>query len=160
MAEATSSRGGSDRFLIAIAAGAVALIVFGIAVVLLVGRVAPPLADPTSPVGVVQTYVEALRSGDQEKARSLLSQSARQQLDRSRDTFPRYYESYPDRRVLIQPVSQSADRAEVKVTISTFSARSEPFSTSTYHREVQVFLVKEPDGWRINQPVEPYPFLY
>ena len=58
------------------------------------------------------------------------------------------------------PGEVTGDRASVKVTISTFTARSEPFSTSTYHQEVEVRLVRENGQWRIATPVEPFPFLY
>jgi hypothetical protein len=151
-----------DRFLLGIVVGALALIVVGIAVVLALGRgPAPPRPDPASPVGVVQSYVEALRDGDFERARGYLSQSARAELDRMRDSFPRFVDSSGvQRRYLIEPVELEAERATVRVTISTSSARTEPFSSSTYHREVEVRLVREGDQWRIAQPFEPYPFLY
>src|SRR5438132_5897598 len=94
MSDSPSSAPPPDRFLLAIVLGALALIAAGIAVVLVLGRgPAPPPPDPNSPVGVVQAYVEALRDGDVERARSYLSQSARAELDRSRDAFPRYYQS-------------------------------------------------------------------
>ena len=151
-----------DRFLIGIVVGALALIAAGIAVVLVLGRgPAPPPPDPNSPVGVVQAYVEALRDGDVERARSYLSQSARAELDRSRDAFPRYYQSDSvQQRILIELVEIEGDHARVRVTISSFSARTEPFSSSAYHREVDVRLVREGGQWRIAQPVEPFPFLY
>jgi hypothetical protein len=150
-----------DRFLLAIVLGALALIVAGLAVVLALGRgpVAPP-PDPASPVGVVQSYVEALRAGDVDRARAYLSQSARAELDRQRDAFPRLYQPAGlEERVLMEPVEADADHAVVKVTISTFSARTDPFSSSTYHREVEVRLVREAGQWRIAQPAEPYPFF-
>jgi hypothetical protein len=151
-----------DRFLIGIVLGAVALIAVAVGVVLTIGR-APPAApaDPASPIGVVQAYVEAVRSGDADRARSLLSQSARDSLDRTRDPFPRYFDrSGNESRVMIEPVDVQADKAQVKVTISTFSARSEPFSTGTNHREVDVRLVREGGQWRIAQPAEPFAFAY
>ena len=156
-----------DRFLFAIVLGALALIALGIAAVLVTARApAPPPPDPTSPVGVVTAYIGTLRAGDAERARSFLSQSAREALDRTRDQFPRYVDSpTSDRRVLIEPVEITApadgpERAIVKVTISTFSARSEPFSANTYHHEVEVRLVKENGQWRIAQPIDPYQLLY
>jgi hypothetical protein len=147
-----------DRFLLGIVVGAVALIVLGIGVVLaLGGRPTPPPPDPASPVGVVHAYVEALRAGDVERARALLSQAARAELDRDRVPFSRCYEpGGVERRILIEPVEMEAERASVRVTISTFAARTEPFSSSTYHREVEVRLVREGGQWRIAQPVEPF----
>ena len=151
-----------DRFLLAIVLGALALIVAAVAIVLVLGRApAPPPPDPASPAGVVQAYVEALRAGDFDRARGYLSQSARAELDRSRDAFPRYYQSDSvQRRILIELVEIEGDRARGRVTISSFSARTEPFSSSAYHREVEVRLVREGGQWRIAQPVEPFPFLY
>jgi hypothetical protein len=150
-----------DRFLLAIVFGALALIAAGVAVVLVLGRAPPPPPpDPASPVGVVQAYVEALQAGEVDRARSYLSQSARAELDRERAAFGHYYQpGGVERRVLIEPVEVDAERARVKVTISTFSARTEPFSASTYHREVDVRLVREGGQWRVAQPVEPYAFL-
>jgi len=152
---------GPDRFLMGIVLGAVALIAVGIAAVLLAGRQQPSATvDPSSPVGVVQAYVEAVRAGDTERARGYLSQSARDQVDRPGFPKPVLPPSPPDRRVLIEAGEVGADRATVRVTISTFTARSEPFSTGTYHQEVEVRLVRDNGQWRISTPVEPFPFLY
>ena len=62
---------GQDRFLLAIVAGTILLVVAAIVVVFLFGRArtAPP-ADPNSPAGVAQTYIEAVRAGDMTRARS------------------------------------------------------------------------------------------
>lgn len=150
-----------DRFLVGIVLGAVLLIALGIAAVLLAGRApAPPPADPASPVGVVQAYVEAVRAGETERSRTYLSQSAREQIDKQ--NFPRPYHpgTVPERRIVIEPVEVGAERARVKVTVSSATARSEPFSTSTYHNEVDVRLVREDGQWRISTPIEPFPFLY
>jgi hypothetical protein len=79
-----------------------------------------------------------------------------------KQNFPRPYRpaTLPERRILIEPVEVGADHARVKVTVSSFSARSEPFSTGTYHNEVDVRLVRENGQWRISTPTEPFPFLY
>jgi hypothetical protein len=150
-----------DRFLLAIVLGALALIAAAVAIVLVLGRApAPPPPDPASPAGVVQAYVEALRAGDFDRARGYLSQSARAEIDRNREPFPRYYQpGGVERRVLIETVEVAEDHALVKVTISAFAARTEPFSSSTYHQEVTVRLVREGGQWRIAQPIEPFPFL-
>ncbi len=164
MSEQAVPTPGADRFLIGIVAAAVLLIGVGIAAVLLVGRLpSSPPVDPSSPVGVVQAYVQALRAGDLERAYGYLSRSAQKSvpLDTYRQRFPHYYEpAATDQRLLIEPVTVGSDAAEVKVTISRFSARSDPFSASSSHRNVTVRLVKEDGVWRVNQPLEPYPLLY
>ena len=160
MSEHVAVSPGPARFLLPFVAGAVALVIGGFAIVLTAGRAAAPApADPASPVGVVQAYASAIQAGDAERAYGYLSQSAQ----RTRP-FERYRSSFSNsgrssdtqRRLLIEPVSEGPDRAEVKVTISTFAVHGGPLSSSTYHRDVTVRLVKEADVWRIDQPLEPY----
>jgi hypothetical protein len=158
MAEQQTAATGSDRFLIGIVAGAILLIVVSVVVVLVIGRPRPAApADPEGPAGVVQAYVEALRAGDVDRARTYLSRQARaasQARERSS-----YAPAVDDNvRIVVETVSADADTAEVKVTISRFYARSDPFSASTSHRDVTVRLVREDGAWRINQPLEPYVF--
>jgi len=164
MASRASGGLGTDRFLLGIVAGSVALVAIGIAAVFLVGRPRTTgTFDPASPAGIVQAYVEAFRAGDSERAYGLLSRSAQtsERRDQYRDRFPRYNESSDSgRRLVIEPVSEGADTAEVKVTISRFAARSDPFSAGTSHRDVTARLVREDGAWRISQPTEPYVFSY
>lgn len=151
-----------DRFLIGIVAGAVILIVAGIAAVGLAsrtGRVA--VADPASPVGVVQAYVEALRAGDPDRADEFLTRAAREaQARRSRDLpISHPSPSNVERRILIEPLRAGPDAAEVKVTISTFRADADPFSSGAYHSDVTVRLIREDGVWRITRPIETYEIL-
>ena len=61
-------------------------------------------------------------------------------------------------RIVVEPVTQTETTADVKVTISRFYARSDPFSSSTYHNDTTVRLIREDGAWRISQPIEPYRF--
>lgn len=164
MAEPTPPLSGPDRFLLGIVAGALGLIVLALAAAALAARApAPAPPDLASPAGVVQAYVEALRADDVEGAYALLSAGARASvpLDEFRRRLYRpYAQDTSADRVLITPITVAADRAEVQVTISRFTARAAPFSTSTYHRDVTVRLVRENGAWRISQPIEPYAFLF
>jgi hypothetical protein len=158
MAEQQTATTGPDRFLIGIVGGAILLIVVSIVVVLVVGRPRPtPPADPNGPSGVVQAYVEALRAGDIDKARVYLTRQARaasQNRDRSS-----YSPAVNDNvRIVVETVSTEGDSAEVKVTISQFYARSDPFSASTSHRDLTVRLMREDGEWRMTQFIEPYSF--
>jgi len=151
-----------DRFLIGIVAGAILLMIVGIATVFLASRIPPPpTPDANSPAGVVQAYIEALRSGNADRAYSFLSRSAQASLpaDQYRERFPRFAPPSEATRLLIEPVKVGPDIAEVKVTISRFSAGGAPFSAETFHQEVTVRLVTEDGAWRINQPVEPFRFM-
>jgi hypothetical protein len=162
MADSAPAARGSDRFLVGIVVGAVALAALSIAAVLVVGRTpAPRAADPDAPVGVVQRYVEAVRTGDVDAAYRELSRSAQAglSLDEMRRRFQRQGGSNGEQRILIEPVSVDGDRAEVKATVSRFTARADPFSVGTSHQDVTVRLVREDGAWRINQPVGPYPFV-
>jgi hypothetical protein len=164
MAENPLAARGTDRFLLGIVVGAVLLILLGVVVVLVVGRApAASQADPASPAGVVQAYVEALRTGDVDLAYGYLSRSAQGavSLDEYRRRFHRpFVPSTSGQRVLIEPATIAGDRAEVQVTLSRFSARADPFSANTYHQDTTINLVKEDGAWRISQPIGPYPFVY
>jgi hypothetical protein len=164
MAESAAAARGTDRFLLGIVAGAVLLMALGVVAVFVAGRTpAAPPADPATPVGVVQSYVEALRTSDADRAYTYLSRSAQAavSLDEYRRQLHRpFVPPTAEQRVLVEPLTQGADRAEVKVTISRFTARVEPFSANTYHRDTTVHLIHEDGAWRINQPTGPYPFLY
>jgi hypothetical protein len=163
MSERAAAVTGTDRFLIGIVAGAVLLVLAGVAAVFLAGRApATPTADPDSPAGVVQAYVEAVRAASPDRAYALLSREAQAatSLDQYRRQLLRpYAPEDSDVRLLIEPATVGADTAEVKVTISRFAPRPEPFSAGTYHRTVTVQLAKEDGVWRIKQPTAPFAFL-
>jgi hypothetical protein len=152
--------GGQDRFLLAIVAGTVLLVVVSIVVVMLFGRARPaPPADPNSPAGVVQTYIEAVRNGEIEKARTYLTREARAQA-MARDRQDQYRPTRDDNvRIVVNTVSEADTTAEVKVTISRFYARSDPFSSNTSHYDVSVKLIREDGNWRISQPVDPFMYF-
>ena len=157
----TRPGGGQDRFLLAIVGGTILLVVVSVVVVLLLGRgrTAPP-PDPNSPAGVVHAYIEAVRDGDIERARSYLTRAARAEAE-SRDRQNAYRPSRDDTvRIVVETVTATEATADVRVTISRFYARSDPFSSSTSHRDVTVTLLREDGAWRISQPIEPYTFSY
>ena len=115
-------------------------------------------ADPNSPAGVVQAYVEATRNGETEKARSYLTRQARAEVE-ARDRQNSYRPTIDDNvRIIIETATMTDTTAEVKVSISRFYARSDPFSSSTYHNDTTVRLIREDGAWRISQPIEPYQF--
>ena len=152
--------GGQDRFLLAIVAGTILLVVIAVAVVVLFGRGRPaPPADPNSPAGVVQAYVEAVRDADAARARGYLTRDARAEAE-ARDRQSTYRPSPGNNvRIVVETVSSTDTTAEVKVTVSRFYARSDPFSSGSYHDETTVKLIREDGAWRIRQPIEPYTFL-
>jgi hypothetical protein len=152
-----------DPFLIGIVVGAVTLIVVGIVVAALgVGRSPTVALDPTTPAGTVQSYVTALRTGDLDTAYGYLSAAAQASWsrDRYRENYPRYApQSGTEQRLLIETVRTESDRADVRVTVSYFMPGN-PLFAGTPSREVEMYLVKESGVWKIDRPVEPYPFLF
>jgi hypothetical protein len=148
---------GQDRFLLAIVAGTILLVLASIVVVFFFGRArSTPPPDPNSPVGVVHAYIEAVRDGDVERARTYLTRTARAEAE-SRDRQNTYRPSRDDNaRIVVETVTTTETSAEVKVTISRFYARSDPFSSSTSHYDTTVRLIREDGVWRIAQPIEPY----
>jgi len=158
MAQQRAQTFGSDRFLLGIVAGAILLIVASVIVVLVVRQSPPPpLPDPNSPVGVVQSYIEAIRAGDLDRARGYLTDEARaSSLTRS---WPSYSPSTNDNvRIIVEPVREDATAAEVRITISRFSARPGPFSAHSSHTDYTARLIREDGAWRITSALEPYVF--
>jgi hypothetical protein len=153
------TRRGPDRFLLAIVAGAILLVLISVIVVLTTRTPKPaPPADPASIIGVVQGYVEATRAGDAVKARSYLTREARAQSEERARQNP-YTPTYDNNvRIIVEATAETETTAEAKVTISRFYARSDPFSSNTSHRTVTVKLLREDGQWRITQPIEPYQF--
>ena len=152
---------GRDRFLIGIVAGTLLLIVVGVIVVFMLGRTrtAPP-ADTSTPAGVVQAYIEAVRAGELERSRTYLTREARAEAE-ARDKNSTYRPTAQDNvRIVVEQVSVTETRAEVKVTTSRFYANSDPFSAGSSHYDSTVTLVREDGAWRMTQPLSSYGLYY
>ncbi len=148
---------GRDRFLIGIVVGTLLLIVVSVIVVFMLGRTrtAPP-ADTSTPAGVVQAYIEALRLGEVDRSRTYLTREARADAE-ARDKTNTYRPTPQNNvRIVVEQVSVSETRAEVKVTTSRFYASSDPFSSGSSHYDTTVNLVREDGAWKITQPFETY----
>jgi len=145
-----------DRFTWGIVAGALLLVLLGIASVTLWQRPAPP-PDLTRPEGVVRAYVEALDTGHPERAWDLLSTAARAGIDR--ETFiQRATTSTPSRpsegRLTIDSVEIAGDTARVDLARTYDSGGLLGSSSYTTHSTVR--LEREGGQWRISVPPDPY----
>jgi hypothetical protein len=148
---------GQDRFLLAIVAGTLLLVLVSIAVVFAFGRGRPTLpADPSSPAGVTQAYIEAVRAGDADKARSYLTRQALDEFNRQTRISPLRPTADEHLRIVVETTSVTDTSAEVKVTVSRFYTRSDPFSSGTSHQDVIARLVREDGVWKLSQPPQPY----
>ena len=149
--------GGQDRFLLAIVGGTLLLVLVSVIIVFTVGRARPaPNVDPNSPAGVVQSYVEAIRAGDVEKARGYLTRQAQIDSDTRQRQNPLRPNPDDRMRIVVETVSATDTTADVKLTISHFYGRNDPFSAGTSHRDTTVRLVREDGVWKISQPPQAY----
>jgi hypothetical protein len=142
---------------VGIVVGTLLLVLVGIVVVFIFGRTrSTPPSDPNGPAGVVYGYVEAIRAGDVDRARGYLTAQARADFDNRTRTNPVRPSSDDRVRIVVETISTTETTAEVKVTISRFYARSDPFSSSTSHRDVTARLIREDGAWKLSQPLMAY----
>ena len=87
-----------------------------------------------------------------DKARGYLSRQARAAFDDRNRQSPMRPTADEHLRIVVETTTATETSAEVKVTISRFYARSDPFSSSTSHRDVTAKLVMEDGAWKISQP--------
>jgi hypothetical protein len=155
-----SPAGGQDRFLLAIVVGTLLLVAVGVVVVFTFGRSRPVQpVDPNSPAGVVHGYVEAVRAGDADRARTYLTRQAQVDFDSRLRTSP-IRPSPNDRiRIVVETVSVTDTTAEVKVTISHFYAGRDPFSSNTSHRDLITRLIREDGAWKLSVPPWAYELI-
>jgi hypothetical protein len=156
-APAPAQAAGADRFLLAIVGGTLLLVVIGVALVFVLGRSrSTSPADPNSPVGIVQAYIEAVRAGDAERARSYLTGPGLDEFDRQTRITPLRPTADEHLRIVVDTTSVTDSAAEVRVTVSRFYTRSDPFSSGTSHRDIIVRLVRDNGVWKLSQPPQPY----
>jgi hypothetical protein len=150
-----------DRFTWGIVAGTTLLVVAAIAAVLLVRQDATP-PDLSTPDGTVRAYLEAIDSGQPERAWELLGE--RQQTEISRDQFitraTTAHRSPREGRITIDQsvVEGSTSRVELS---QTFASGGPPiFGPSSYTNRMTARLELQRGQWRITVPPENYWFLY
>ena len=153
-----------DRSAWLVLAGVAILTIAGIGATLLT-RTSQAAADPSTPSGVVTTYVRAIQAGDADRAWGLTAQTAGQSIPGehpreilTRDDFRQQVQSYRQPtgpRVRILSVSQSADTASVHLEVS--HASGNPL-TGVSTRQVDLILTRQSDGWRIT--ADPFPWQF
>jgi hypothetical protein len=145
-----------DRFTWGIVAGALALVVVGLASVTLLQRPAPP-PNLSTPEGVVRAYMVAMADGRFEDGWDLLATTARTNV--TRDEFiRRATESRTPReragRALIERVE--IDGSVARVDVARILESGGLFVPSTYTDRTTVRLERERGDWRITVPPETY----
>lgn len=161
----TADARGSDRTLLFVAAGIVALVVFAAAAVLLLGGREPATFPADSPEGTVQRHLAAFEDGDLAGAYADFSSEVRADMDLDAyERLTRDYGMYPldgSRRVLFDRTEIDGDRARVHLTVEEYYGGGPFGGGETYRSPREMRLVREDGAWKIDEPVvgiEPAPF--
>lgn len=142
-----------------IGAGIGALVLVVTAVVLLAGGRSPQTFPPDSPQGVVQRYLAAWDAEDLPAAYGFLS--ARVHATVSQADYERavndngWQYARPGNggatRVYFDSVREDGDRATVNLRVDQLSG--DGLNTTVYSSSRSVALVRDPEGWRIDEPL-------
>lgn len=161
----TADPRGSDRTLLYVAAGIVALVAVTAAAVLLLGGREPASFPADSPEGTVQRHLAAFEAGDFEAAHAYFSSDVRSELDLDAyEQLTRDYGMYPpdtSRRVLFDRTETDGDVARVHLTVEEYYGGGPFGGGETYRSPREIRLVREGGAWRIDDPlvgIEPAPF--
>jgi hypothetical protein len=148
----------SNRSLLFIAAGILALVVLAVAVVLLAGVAKPQEFPPDSPEAALQDYLAAWDGRDIPAAYLYFSERVRStttldEYQLAADEFAGYGmpPNGPDRRAFIDEVTGSGDRVVVQLTVEELYG--DGLNTNVQRSTRSVPMVREPDGWRIDEPL-------
>jgi len=147
--------GSSNRSLIYVALGVVALTVAAILVVLLAGDRRATLFEASSPEGTLQRYLAAYDDGDLEAAHAYFSADVRESMDL--EAYRRAVDASGigverERSVLFDRTDGEGDSVEVHLIVEEF--HGDGLSGDTYRSPRDVRLVREEDGeWRVDQPL-------
>ena len=159
----------SNRSLLYIAAGIFALGALAVAAVLLTGDRKPQEFPADSPEAALQGYLAAWDGRDIATAYSYLSERVRsttslEEYQFAADDFDTYRTppNGPDRRVFIDDATGSGDRGGrvVVVRLTVEELWRDGLNTNVQRSARSVPMVRDPDGWRIDEPLvylEPMP---
>ena len=140
----------SSRWLVAIAAVVVALILASVVVALVNPRgVAETLPEDT-PEGTVQRFILALQDEDYSRAHTYLSDELKKScpVERMRDTIWWFSEASRDRRVaLLEKEDLSGGRVQIRVRVTEVNV-SPPFGVNENSHQERYVLVPEAGEWR------------
>ena len=145
----------SNRSLIWIGAGILALVVLGGAVVLLAEGRQDETFAPDSPQAAIQEYLAAWEAGNYEGAYAFFSSEV--QADTSLDDYESESRSYAvgagygSRAAFIDEVEGDDQRVIVHLTVEEFYGGGP--GTETFRSPRQVRMVHEADGWKIDDPL-------
>jgi len=152
----------SNRSILLIGAGILALVVLSVVVVLVVRR-GPPSFPAGSPQAAMAGYLTAWDDNDIEAAYGFLSDSVRQQV--SLADYQQAVDQYgsfnqPNHQVTIDRVDGSGKSVTLQLTVEEFYGDGLSASASRSPRSVR--MVHQGDGWKIDEQLvwlDPGPFI-
>jgi MecA-like transpeptidase family protein len=155
----------TNRSLLIIGAGVLALVVVAAAIVLLAEGRDPRSFAPGSPEEAMQRYLAAWDERDYEGAYAFFSEEIRASttLDEYQNQVRAYGDGLPieNTAAYIDDVEGTGDRVTLHLTIEQFYDDGGPGGGSTYRNQRAVRMVREADGWKVDEPLiglEPAPF--
>lgn len=150
---------GSDRSVLAIAGGIGAIVVAAVLVVLVLGDRPASSFPPDSPEAAVQAYLVAWDAEDYAAAYAFFSAEVKgrvsleeyRQVAREQGSYG--YPGGERRRVEIDRVDITGDRAEVRLTVEHFFDGGGLFGNGGYTSTSVLHLVREKGAWRFDEAV-------
>ena len=153
----------TNRSLLVIGGGILALVALSIAVILLAEARGPATYEPGSPQEAMQRYLAAWEERDYEAAYGFFSTEVRadgtfeeyERQARGGDGFP-----VGETATYIDGVEGEGDRVTIHLTVEQFFEDG-GLGGNSYRSPRSVPMVREADGWKIDEPligVESVPF--
>ena len=145
----------TNRSLLVIGGGILALVALSIAVILLAEARGPATYEPGSPQEAMQRYLAAWEEGDLEAAYSFFS--AEVQAENTFEAYERQARpgnEFPDGEsaVYIDEAEGEGDRVTLHLTVEYFYGDG-GLGGNSYRTPRTVRMVREADGWKIDEPL-------
>ncbi len=141
-----AQRSKSNTLLVAIGVAVALLVVVAVAFALQ----PPEQFDPKTPEGTAQGYFQAINDGDEDLARTFMTD----RLQVACDGEWWLYERGSTNRVVITNTEIEGDTARVKVNIAV-SYGDGPFGGGSYDQDETLTMEHEGDFWLISKPTWP-----
>jgi len=153
----------TNRSLLVIGGGILALVALSIAVILLAEARGPASFEPGSPQEAMQRYLAAWEERDYEAAYRFFSAGVQadgtfEQYERQARVGDEFHDG--ETAAYIDDVEGEGDRATLHLTVEMFFDDG-GLGGNSYRSQRSVRMVREADGWKIDEPligVESVPF--
>ncbi len=147
----------SSRWLVAIGAVVVGLILVSVVVAIVNPRGAADTLPEDTPEGIVQRFILAVQDSDYSLAHSYLTEEMKETcpLTNIEEGIHRLKDRSEDQRIALLDTDElSGGRVQVRVRVTTLNV-SPPFGVDEYSRQERYILVQEDGNWRLAEPAWP-----